>query len=86
MDLGIEVLIDPEHQRGERDLEALAGEGQQGLLARRSPARLKLAHVLLRASDAISDLLLREIARGAERLEPRSQATPNGKIGSLDHR
>ena len=29
LDLGIEVLVEPEHQRGELDLEARVGKGQQ---------------------------------------------------------
>src|SRR6185295_7567632 len=82
LELRAEVLIDPEHQRGEFDLEASVRERHQVHQARRPFAALERTDVLPAATaEALGELRLTELARGAKRTDPRFQATPNHSIG-----
>src|SRR3954463_449294 len=86
--LDLDLLIDPEHQRGDLDVEAVVRDRHHGLPARRPLAALELADVLWRDADAPRDHLLRELACVPERSDPRTEVTPklSRASGALDHR
>src|ERR1041384_398276 len=86
--LDLDLLVDPEHQRGDLDVEAVVRDRHHRLPARRPLAALELADVLRRDADAPRDHFLREVARVPERSDPRTEVTPqlSRARGALDHR